>query len=80
MISIKRLLGITPEQKLARKHYNELMSLSDKELSDLGIGRSEIRYLTDEPVRELIAKENYEAGDHYLRGKAVATWKGKANA
>ena len=82
MISLKRLFGLTPEQRTAKKNYNELMALTDRELNDMGIGRSEIRYIADEPVRELIKKENYEAGDHYLRGKKVshATWKGKAHA
>ena len=80
MISLKRLFGMTPEQRTAKKNYNELMALTDRELNDMGIGRSEIRYIADEPVRELIKKENYEAGDHYLRGKSHATWKGKAHA
>ena len=82
MISLKRLLGLTPEQRQAKKNYNELMSLTDRELNDMGIGRSEIAYIANEPVRELIKKENYEAGDHYLRGKktSYATWKGKAHA
>ena len=71
---------MTPEQRTAKKNYNELMALTDRELNDMGIGRSEIRYIADEPVRELIKKENYEAGDHYLRGKSHATWKGKAHA
>ena len=26
------------------------------------------------------AKASYEPGDHYMRGKTVATWKGKAHA
>ena len=25
-------------------------------------------------------KASYEPGDHYMRGKSVATWKGKAHA
>ena len=80
MISLKRLLGLTPEQRQAKKNYNELMSLTDRELNDMGIGRSEIAYIANEPVRELIKKENYEAGDHYFRGKTYATWKGKSHA
>lgn len=80
MISLLRLFGLTPEQKLARKNYAELASLSDADLSDIGVSRSEIRWIANEPVRELIKKENYEAGDHYLRGKSHATWKGKAHA
>ena len=82
MISLKRLFGMTPEQRTAKRNYKELMALTDRELHDMGIGRSEIRYIVEEPVRELIKKENYEAGDHYLRGKkkSFATWKGKAHA
>ena len=80
MISLLRLFGMTPEQRTAKKNYKELMALTDRELNDMGIGRSEIRYIAYEPVRELIKKENYEAGDHYLRGKSHATWKGKAHA
>ena len=80
MISFKRLFGLTPEQKLAKKTYNELRALTDHELSDLGISRGEIHWIAYEPVRELIKKENYEAGDHYMKGRRVATWKGKAHA
>ena len=71
---------MTPEQKLARRTIKELSSLTNYELNDLGIGRSEIHWIANEPVRELVKRENYEAGDHYLRGKSHATWKGKANA
>ncbi len=35
---------------LYRRTVNELMSLSDKELSDLGFGRSEIRRIAQESV------------------------------
>jgi len=80
MISLKRLFGLTPEQKLAKRTIKELSALNDHELNDLGISRSEIYWIANEPVRELIKKENYEAGDHYLRGKQHATWKGKAHA
>ena len=80
MISLKRLFGLTPEQKLARRTIKELSALSDFELNDLGISRSEIYWVANEPVRELIKKENYEAGDHYMKGRRVATWKGKAHA
>ena len=80
MISLKRLFGMTPEQKLARRTIKELSALSDYELNDLGISRGEIYWLANEPVRELIKKENYEAGDHYFRGKTYATWKGKSHA
>ena len=80
MISLKRLFGLTPEQKLARRTIKELSALSDFELNDLGISRSEIYWIANEPVRELIKKENYEAGDHYMKGRRVATWKGKAHA
>ena len=80
MISLKRLFGLTPEQKLARKTARELHALSDNELRDLGITRGDINYIAYEPVRELIKKENYEAGDHYMKGRKVATWKGKAHA
>ena len=80
MISLKRLFGMTPEQKLAKRTMKELSVLSDYELNDIGISRGEIYWLAHEPVRELIKKENYEAGDHYLRGKSHATWKGKAHA
>jgi len=80
MISFKRLFGLTPEQKLAKRTVRELSALTDFELSDLGISRSEIHWIAYEPVRELIKKENYEAGNHYLRGKQHATWKGKAHA
>ena len=82
MISLKRLFGLTPEQKLAKRTMKELGALSDYELNDIGISRGEIHWLANEPVRELIKKENYEAGDHYLRGKktSYATWKGKAHA
>lgn len=79
MISFKRLFGLTPEQKLAKQTVKELSGLTDHELSDLGISRSEIHWIAYEPVRELIKKETYEAGDHYLRGKSYATWKGKAH-
>jgi len=79
MISFKRLFGLTPEQKLAKQTIKELSALSDYELSDLGISRSEIHWIANEPVRELIKRENYEASDHYLRGKPYATWKGKAH-
>ena len=80
MISLKRLFGMTPEQKLARRTIKELSALSDYELNDLGISRGEIYWFANEPVRELIKKENYEAGNHYLRGKQYATWKGKSHA
>ena len=82
MISFKRLFGMTPEQKLAKRTMKELGALSDHDLNDIGISRGEIHWLANEPVRELIKKENYEAGDHYLRGKktSYATWKGKAHA
>ena len=80
MISLKRLFGMTPEQKLAKRTIKELSALSDRELNDLGISRGEIRWLANEPVRELIKKENYEAGNHYFRGKQYATWKGKSHA
>ena len=80
MISLKRLFGLTPEQKLARRTIKELSALSDFELNDLGISRSEIYWIANEPVRELIKKENYDAGDHYFKGKQYATWKGKAHA
>jgi uncharacterized protein YjiS (DUF1127 family) len=80
MISLKRLFGLTPEQKLARRTIKELSALSDFELNDLGISRSEIYWIANEPVRELIKKENYEAGNHYMKGRRVATWKGKAHA
>ena len=79
MISLKRLFGLTPEHKLAKRTYKELSALSDYELSDLGIGRSEIHWIAYEPVRELEKKESYEPGEHYFRGKAYATWKGKAH-
>lgn len=80
MISLKRLFGLTPEQKLAKRTIKELSALSNRELNDLGISRGEIHWLANEPVRELVKRENYEAGDHYLRGKQYATWKGKAHA
>ena len=58
MISLKRLFGMTPEQKLARRTIKELSALSDYELNDLGISRGEIYWFANEPVRELIKKEN----------------------
>ena len=51
MISFKRLLGLTPEQKLARRTIKELSALSDHELNDLGIARGEIYWIANEPVR-----------------------------
>jgi len=80
MINLKRFFGLTPEQKLAKRTVKELSSLTDYELSDLGIARSDIHWIAYEPVRELEKKESYEPGDHYLRGKRYATWKGKAHA
>jgi hypothetical protein len=49
-------------------------------LRDIGIKRGDIDYIADEPIRDMEAKDKYEAGDHYMRGKPVATWKGKAHA
>ena len=80
MINFKKLFGLTPEQKLAKRTVKELSSLTDYELSDLGIARSDIHWIAYEPVRELEKKESYEPGNHYLRGKRYATWKGKAHA
>ena len=79
MISLKRLFRLTPEQKLAKRTFKELSALSDYELNDLGIARGEIYWIAYEPVRELEKKESYEPGEHYFRGKAYATWKGKAH-
>lgn len=80
MINLKRFFGLTPEQKLAKRTVKELSSLTDHELSDLGIARSDIHWIAYEPVRQLEKKESYEPGNHYLRGKRYATWKGKAHA
>lgn len=80
MINFKKLFGLTPEQKLAKRTIKELSSLTDHELSDLGIGRSEIHWIAYEPVRELEKKDSYDPAKHYLRGKQFATWKGKAHA
>ena len=78
--SLKKFLGLTPEQRLAKRTYKELSALSTRDLDDLGISRGEIYWIAYEPVRELEKKQSYEPGDHYFRGKAYATWKGKAHA
>lgn len=77
---IKMYFGLTPEHKTARKNLRELSALTNHELNDIGVCRGDIHYLAYEPVRELKKKLAYEAGDHYMRGKPVATWKGKAHA
>jgi hypothetical protein len=43
---------------------------------------NQLREAADEARKELQKmkiKDSYEAGDHYMRGKSVATWKGKAH-
>ena len=75
-----RLFKISKAHTRARNTRAVLHSLTDHDLRDIGIKRGDIDYIADEPIRAMEAKDKYEAGDHYMRGKPVATWKGKAHA
>jgi uncharacterized protein YjiS (DUF1127 family) len=78
-LHLKKIFGLSEAHRKANRTYNELSELTDYELKDIGICRGDIREIANEAVREAEAKETYEAGDHYMRGKTVATWKGKAH-
>lgn len=75
-----RLFKVSKAHSRARTTRSVLHKLSDHDLRDIGINRGDIDYIADEPIRDMEAKDKYEAGDHYMRGKSVATWKGKAHA
>ena len=42
-ISLSRFLSFTEKRSKYKKTYNELSSLTDRELNDIGIRRSDIR-------------------------------------
>tara|TARA_B110000483_G_scaffold7202_1_gene8511 strand:+ start:615 stop:860 length:246 start_codon:yes stop_codon:yes gene_type:complete len=79
-LHLKKMFGLSEAHKRASKTYKELSQLTDHELKDIGICRGDIAQIAYDAVRVEEEKEKYEAGDHYMRGKTVATWKGKAHA
>jgi hypothetical protein len=63
--------------ELSRQGYHDSAKVLMIERSKLSSKRLEaIKRL--EKRRKLMS--DYEPGDHYMRGKEVATWKGKAHA
>tara|TARA_B100000902_G_scaffold325986_1_gene320886 strand:+ start:1210 stop:1464 length:255 start_codon:yes stop_codon:yes gene_type:complete len=63
--------------ELSRQGYHDSAKTLMIERSKLSAHRLEaIKRL--ERKRKLMS--DYEPGDHYMRGKTVATWKGKAHA
>lgn len=62
------------------KTIRELSSLSDCQLKDIGVDRSEIHSLALKAQQEHDFKRSYDPAKHYLRGRKVATWKGKSHA
>ena len=79
-LHIKKIFGLSLAHRRAEKTFNELSQLTDKDLKDIGICRGDIAHIAYGAVREEEAKEKYEGGDHYMRGRTVATRKGKAHA
>ena len=47
-----RLASLLPVRSVPARGADELMGMSDRELTDLGIGRSEIPHVLDEECRE----------------------------
>ena len=73
-------LNIFNSNPVYYKTIRELGALSDCQLKDIGVDRSEIHSLALKAQQEHDFKQSYDPAKHYLRGRKVATWKGKSHA
>jgi hypothetical protein len=65
IIGLNRAASMLQSQRgITQEHVNQLREAADEARKEL---------------QKMKIKDSYEAGDHYMRGKSVATWKGKAH-
>ena len=65
IIGLNRAASMLQSQHgITQEHVNKLREAADEARAEL---------------QKMKIKNSYEAGDHYMRGKSVATWKGKAH-
>ena len=65
IIGLNRAASMLQSQHgITQEHVNQLREAADEARKEL---------------QKMKIKDSYEAGDHYMRGKSVATWKGKAH-